>query len=105
MRGLCANRNAVVCAAETDYVSLLDDDTTVITAVVARAPDVTAGLNCHTIATDNVVEDGLLHKPRNPSRWRTLRGECTLGAERSISTETSFREWHSASTLSMAAMT
>jgi GT2 family glycosyltransferase len=55
-RGLCANRNAVIRAADTDFVSLLDDDAVVSADFVARARAALPTLPAKTLLTGTVIE-------------------------------------------------
>ncbi len=55
-RGLCANRNLVISAATSDFISLLDDDAVVSPDFVARALPIIACLPPRTIVTGTVIE-------------------------------------------------
>jgi GT2 family glycosyltransferase len=66
-RGLCANRNAVIRQARTDFVSLLDDDAVVAVDFVARALAALAGLPPRTLVTGTVFETDRPVVAGNPS--------------------------------------
>ncbi len=66
-RGLCANRNAVVSRARTDYISLLDDDVVVSPDFVARALELLAELPPKTLVTGTMVDEGRPIVPGNPT--------------------------------------
>jgi GT2 family glycosyltransferase len=57
-RGLCANRNAVIGRAGTDFVSLLDDDAVVSVDFISLAFSVIRALPERTLVTGTVIEDG-----------------------------------------------
>jgi GT2 family glycosyltransferase len=57
-RGLCANRNAVIHQARSDFVSLLDDDAIVSTEFVRRAFAIIADLPPRTLVTGRILEAG-----------------------------------------------
>jgi GT2 family glycosyltransferase len=57
-RGLCANRNAVIRQARSDFVSLLDDDAIVSADFVRRAFAIIADLPPRTLVTGRIVEAG-----------------------------------------------
>jgi GT2 family glycosyltransferase len=68
-RGLCRNRNAVIAAARTSHVSLLDDDGIIGPQFIERA---VAAISEHPdrIFTGDVIESGIGHCiPTNPTRW------------------------------------
>lgn len=65
-RGLCANRNHVIGAALSEYVSLLDDDAVVGKEFVATALEAIA-LRPEYIISGDVLESGsILTTPSNP---------------------------------------
>jgi GT2 family glycosyltransferase len=69
-RGLCANRNVVIAAAQGDYVVLLDDDSEVTPQFVRIAQELTANSDGRTIFTGDVLEDGVDRvPPSNPTFW------------------------------------
>jgi GT2 family glycosyltransferase len=66
-RGLCANRNSVVQYADTDYLSLLDDDAILAKDFVAKVIALLPTLDKRTIVTGDLIEVDRRSGPRNSS--------------------------------------
>lgn len=66
-RGLCANRNAAIRQASSDFVSLLDDDAVVSPDFVARARAAIAALPPRTLLTGTVIETDRAVVAGNPT--------------------------------------
>ena len=65
-RGLCANRNAAIQHARTDYVSLIDDDGMVGRTFIADLRKILPSLSGKTVITGDVLEYGGRTAPSNP---------------------------------------
>lgn len=65
-RGLCANRNAVIGHARTDYVSLIDDDGIVGRTFLEDLRRILPSLAEKTVITGDVLEHGGRTAPSNP---------------------------------------
>jgi GT2 family glycosyltransferase len=88
-RGLCANRNAAIRQARSDFVSLLDDDAVVARDFVARARAAIADLPPRTLLTGTVIETdhpvvagnptflGFFGKPPQ-GRYRSINLNCNV---------------------------
>jgi glycosyltransferase involved in cell wall biosynthesis len=66
-RGLCANRNAVIRHARTEFVSLLDDDAVVSEDFVSLSLPILAELPAKTLVTGTTIEADRPVVPGNPS--------------------------------------
>ena len=66
-RGLCANRNAVISQAVSDYVTLGDDDCIFSETFFARLRERLPRLEPKEILTGDVFENGIRIVPNNPS--------------------------------------
>lgn len=65
-RGLCANRNAAVAQAGTDYVSLIDDDGIVGRTFIEDLKSILPSLPAKTVVSGDVLEYGGRTVPSNP---------------------------------------
>ena len=65
-RGLCANRNAVIAHAVTDYISLIDDDGIVGPTFVEDLRKILCSLPPKTVVSGDVLEYGGRTSPSNP---------------------------------------
>jgi glycosyltransferase involved in cell wall biosynthesis len=74
-RGLCANRNHVIRYAETDYVSLLDDDAVVGDQFVAQVVALLPKLADREIVTGDLIETDTLVTLKNASFWGYFTGD------------------------------
>ena len=68
-KGLCANRNAVVTCADTDYISLIDDDAIISEHFVRQLKAILPELDGRTLITGDVLEYGGRSTPKDPSFW------------------------------------
>ncbi len=66
-RGLCANRNAVISWAASDFICLSDDDCIISASFFSRLRELLPTLPGNTIITGDVIEDGVRIVPNNPS--------------------------------------
>ena len=68
--GLCSNRNKVIAAAQSSYISLIDDDGVMAADFIARAREHATKDGPRTITTGSVLEFGrLLFHPGSPDIW------------------------------------
>ncbi len=65
-RGLCANRNAAIAHAKTDFVSLIDDDGIVDREFIATLRGILLTLPEKTLISGDVLEYGGRTVPSNP---------------------------------------